>query len=174
MVIPSVDCTVDDRWDPFTRLGRGAPHERGPCLLALRDIASLYLIYARSVVVFQAGFIGGPGIAPQPIAVAIAVTIEAITDEDIIVENATVTEVVVEPAITIEPAPPIEAAAGIGVEATAAGESAAAFTMPSAATASTASAASADKHNCAIMRGDDSILEVRRASRLSLPQHQRG
>jgi hypothetical protein len=51
--------------------------------------------------------------------------------------------------------------------AVAAGESAAASTMPSAATASTASAASADKHNGAIMRGDDSILEVRRASRLS-------
>src|SRR4029079_3174092 len=171
MVIPSVDCTVDDRWDPFTRLGRGAPHGRGPCLLEILRLSS----YARSVVVFQAGFIAGPEMAPQPIAVTIAVTIEAITDEGIIVENTTVTEVVVEPAITIEPAPPIEAAAGIGVEATAAGEStaasavaagesAAASTMPSAATASTASA---DKHNGAIMRGDDSILEVRRASSLS-------
>jgi hypothetical protein len=112
--------------------------------------------------------------APQPIAVTIAVTIEAITDEGII-ENTTVTEVVVEPAITIEPGPPIEAAAGIGVEATAAGEStaasavaagesAAASAMPSAATAS---AATVDKHNGAIMSGDGSILEVRRASRLS-------
>src|SRR6185437_7500335 len=114
--------------------------------------------------VFQAGFIAGPEMAPQPIAVTIAVTIEAITDEGIIVENTTVTEVVVEPAITIEPAPPIEAAAGIGVEATAAGESTAASAMPSAATAS---AATVDKHNGAIMSGDGSILEVRRASRLS-------
>ena len=171
MVIPSVDCTVDDRWDPFTRLGRGAPHERGPCLLALRDTPSLKL---RESVVTQAGFIAGPGIAPQPIAVAVA--IEAITNEDIIVENATVTELVVEPAITIEPAPPIEAAAGIGVEVTAAGEStaasavaagesAAASTMPS--TASAAPASTVDKHNGAIMSGDGSILEVRRASRLS-------
>ena len=124
MVIPSVDCTVDDRWDPFTRLGRGAPHERGPCLLALRDTPSLKL---RESVVTQAGFIAGPGIAPQPIAVAVA--IEAITNEDIIVENATVTELVVEPAITIEPAPPTEAAAGIGVEPAAAGESTAASNM---------------------------------------------
>jgi hypothetical protein len=49
----------------------------------------------------------------------------------------------------------------------AAGESAAASAMPSAATASTASAATVDKHNGAIMSGDGSILEVRRASRLS-------
>jgi hypothetical protein len=48
--------------------------------------------------------------------------------------------------------------------AVAAGESAAASAMPSAATAS---AATVDKHNGAIMSGDGSILEVRRASRLS-------